>query len=73
MYDTFTNPAKLARALKYLKDEKKPETEEAVRALYLSYGGAIQGEPETMRGVPEGYVPPPLKDVEVEKPRKNRR
>lgn len=57
---------KFNRAVKVLKDQNnalkaqsKPEveiTEEAIKALYLKYGGLVVGDPSTQLGVDEGVV-----------------
>ena len=66
MYEWASNPKKLERAVKELTDQnnalkaagKTPVeiTEEAVKEVYLKYGGLVLGEPETQKGVSEGQV-----------------
>lgn len=51
-----SNEAKALRAVAVLKKEGKPVTEEAVKELYLKYGGLCIGEPETQLGVDEGDI-----------------
>lgn len=84
MYSWVSNAVKYNRAIKELETVNKnlkiqgretvEITEEAVRALYLKYGGLVIGEPETQLGVPEGVIAPPVIKVEEEeeevKPRK---
>lgn len=55
-YPWVSNVAKVFRAEKDLKAQKLPVTEEALKALYIKYGGLCIGEPETQRGVEEGEV-----------------
>lgn len=47
------NTNKVERAILALKKEGKEVTEEAVKELYLKFGGAIVDEPETYHGAPE--------------------
>lgn len=45
---------KFNRAVALLQKEKKEVTEEAVKALYVQYGGLVLGEPESVKGVTPG-------------------
>lgn len=47
---------KFHRAVKVLKDSKQEVTEDAVKALYLKYGGLVIGDPSTQKGVEEGEI-----------------
>lgn len=47
------NPRKVERAISELTKTNRPVTEEAVKELYLKFGGLVIGAPETTRGVPE--------------------
>ncbi len=47
---------KFNRAVKFLKDNKQEVTEEAIKTLYLKYGGLIIGDPSTQLGVDDGDV-----------------
>lgn len=55
-----SNEAKALRAVKELKAKNLPVTEEAVKELYLKYGGLVIGLPETQLGVEEGVIMPPV-------------
>jgi hypothetical protein len=45
MYPWVSNPAKYNRALAALKADGKEATEEAVKALYVRYGGLVLETP----------------------------
>lgn len=74
------NEAKALRAVVTLKKEGKEVTEEAIKALYIKYGGLCVGQPETQLGVPEGEISLAVltveekeKVVEEENNKKNKR
>lgn len=55
-YAWVSNEAKAFRAVIELKKLGKEATEEAIKELYLKYGGLVVGDPSTQRGVEEGEV-----------------
>lgn len=72
-YPWVSNEAKVLRAEKELKKQGLPVIEEALKALYLRYGGLCVGQPETQLGVEEGQITLPVmteeeKEAIVEKP-----
>lgn len=65
MYDWAVNEKKLERALLTLKTEGKEATEEAIRALYVKYGGLVNEGPSV-----EDLSAP---EVEEDKPKRKKK
>lgn len=56
MYDWVSSGSvrKYNRAVELLTKEKKEVTEEAVKELYIKYGGLVMGSSESVKGVMPG-------------------
>lgn len=61
------NPKKVSRAILALQEDAKEVTEEAVKELYIKYGGAVLGEPDTFRGFDEKGPSPIVAQIIEEK------